>query len=130
MDKKYFWKQAVPKKIKNSINTGGGVAILGCIVTAAVAIVIEEPFMFVDVVLGLILALGILMGKSRVCAIGILLFYLLGRVNLLLEGVMTSSSIGMSVVFVIAYINCIRGTFDYHKLKKQYIENPESINVN
>lgn len=130
MDKKYFWKEVVPKKIKSNINTGGGVAIFSCILTAVMAIVIEEPFMFIDVVLGLILALGVLMGKSRVCAIGILLYYILGRVSLLMEGMMTSSNVGMIVVFVIAYINGIRGTFAYHKLKKQYIENPESINVN
>lgn len=49
MDKKYFWKEIVPKKIKNHINTGGGMGIFSCIVTAIMAIVIE-PYMMVDAI--------------------------------------------------------------------------------
>lgn len=129
MDKKYFWKEIVPKKIKNHINTGGGMGIFSCIVTAIMAIVIE-PYMMVDAILVLVLALGILIGKSRVGAIVILIYYIFGQVTLLLEGMVKMPNVAMIVVFVMAYISAIRGTFAYHKLKKQYIENPESINVN
>lgn len=129
MDKKYFWKEIVPKKIKSNINTGGGLGIFSFIVTAIMAVVIE-PYMMIDAILVLVLALGILIGKSRVCAIVILIYYIYGQVSLLLEGMVRIPNVAMIVVFVMAYISAIRGTFAYHKLKKQYIENPELMNVN
>lgn len=74
----------------------------------------------VDVALLILLGVLIAKLKSRVAAVILFVYFLLSKVFLYMEnpGVGTSSMY-MTIVFLIAYFNGILGTFAYQKIKEE-----------
>lgn len=117
MDKKQFWNEVVPAKMKNNINTAAAIAFVSTAVTAVTAIMVE-PLMFVDAILILILGLGIKILKSRICAVILLIYFVLSKC--LMFSLMTASSMVMAFFFTAAYALGVYGTFCYHSFKRDY----------
>lgn len=78
-----------------------------------------NPLLFIDALLYGAIAWGI-QRMSRIAAIAGLSIYLLSRVLLQMSGIPTNL-FGMAVTTLIsvAFINAIRGTFAYHRFKRQ-----------
>lgn len=120
MDKKMFWKEVLPAKTRNQITGGATAAYISAALTT-IAALLMNPFMFVDVALLIGLALGIHLGKSRICAIALLVYFLYSKFIQIASGGMTGGGIPMAIVFIMAFIGSIIGTFAYHKSKKEYL---------
>jgi hypothetical protein len=71
-----------------------------------------SKFMIVDVALILGLSLGIWY-KSRLCAISLLLYYVIGKIASLTAHSSSVSSIGIAIMFTIAFYKGVLGTFSY-----------------
>jgi hypothetical protein len=83
----------------------------------------------IDVAFASLLAFGIYR-KSRTCAVLMFLYYLLSKVITIVESPKTiGGSIFLSLFFVWAFLNGIRGTFTYHKLtpEKERVKAPKII---
>jgi hypothetical protein len=74
-------------------------------------------YSLINVVLGLGLAFGVYK-KSRVCAVILFIFYVVGQLEILISGMGSIGSFIMSVAFATGYFQGIRGTIHYHKNKK------------
>lgn len=74
-------------------------------------------YSLLDVVFVLGLAFGVYK-KSRVCAVMLFIFFVLGQLNILISGMGSIGSFIMSVAFATGYFQGIRGTIHYHKNKK------------
>lgn len=71
----------------------------------------------VDVVLLLGLAFGVYK-KSRVCAVILFIYFVLGKIYMLSSGAINRGAIMMSIAFGIWFFQGIIGTIHYHKNKK------------
>ena len=81
----------------------------------------------IDVVLVVVLAILIMIIKSRVASIILFVYFLLSKIILFIENPVTGiSSILLALMFIVAFYCGIIGTFSYHKIKKQ--EKTELIN--
>ena len=117
-EKKIFWQHQVPAKVRQNIYLGFGVACFSTAVTIIYALLIN-PFMWLDVVLNGALALGIGLGKSRVCAVVMLVYFIISK--LLMLEVMTASSLVMAAGMVILYACAVQGTSAYHRLLEEHL---------
>ncbi|MBB6624515.1 hypothetical protein H7E67_13830 [Clostridium gasigenes] len=88
----------------------------------------------VDVVLVMGLAFGIYK-KSRVCAVILFIYFIVGRIDMMISYGGKPASNAASIFFAFGYFQGIRGTIHYHKNKKKEkqknreIENNEEIAV-
>lgn len=73
MNKKTFWETHVPQKTKTYVSWG----IMAGFVYAVVALMsaFQNPAAIIDLVVVLGLTLGVLFGRSRACAVILLLLY-------------------------------------------------------
>jgi len=78
----------------------------------------------VDVVVMGALAYGV-SRKSRVAALLLLGYYLLGRVLILITG--NASNLTFAVLALLAYLAAAKGTFDYHRWLQQERHSPSSL---
>ena len=77
-------------------------------------------FAIVDVIFIIILAVLIMLLKSRVASIILLVYFSISKVILFVDNPATIvSSMFMTLVFLVAYFCGVLGTFSYHKIKKQ-----------
>jgi hypothetical protein len=81
----------------------------------------NDPYLFIDVVLILILAFGIYR-KSRLAAVVMFVYFLLSKIMI---GVETGKVSGLfiAIIFLYYFGKAIQGTFAFHKLEKA--ENPD-----
>lgn len=78
-----------------------------------------NPLLFVDALLYGAIAWGI-QRMSRIAAIAGLTLYLLSRILLQMSGVPTNLlGLAIATLISVAFINAIRGTFAYHRFKRQ-----------
>tara|TARA_B100000989_G_C19456202_1_gene434119 strand:- start:538 stop:912 length:375 start_codon:yes stop_codon:yes gene_type:complete len=83
----------------------------------------SDPVVLYDVVIILFFALGIYK-KSRVCAIAMLIYFILGKIFQFYEyasyGIDTPTSTYLvAVVFIYFYFQAVRGTIVFHKINKK-----------
>ena len=76
---------------------------------------------FIDVGIYVAIAIGI-RRMSRVAAVLGLVIYMANRVYLWAIAGVRPAGIAMTVILVLAFITGVRGTFAYHRLRKQGIE--------
>lgn len=121
MDKKYFWKEVVPKSTREQIIGGGTTAYLSAFITLVAAFFIN-PLMLIDSIVVLLLGLGIHLGKSRTCAIIITVYFIWSKLQQVTSGF--GSFNVTALLFIFFFAMSIVGTFKYHKLKKEFITDP------
>ena len=83
----------------------------------------SDPVVLYDVIIILLLAFGIYK-KSRVCAIAMLIYFILGKIFQFQEyasyGIDTPPSTYLvAVVFIYFYFQAVRGTIAFHKINKE-----------
>ena len=83
----------------------------------------SDPVVLYDVIIILLLAFGIYK-KSRVCAIAMLIYFILGKIFQFQEyasyGIDTPPSTYLvAVVFIYFYFQAVRGTIAFHKINKK-----------
>ena len=83
----------------------------------------SDPVVLYDVIIILLLAFGIYK-KSRVCAIAMLIYFILGKIFQFKEyasyGIDTPPSTYLvAVVFIYFYFQAVRGTIAFHKINKK-----------
>ena len=83
----------------------------------------SDPVVLYDVIIILLLAFGIYK-KSRVCAITMLIYFILGKIFQFQEyasyGIDTPPSTYLvAVVFIYFYFQAVRGTIAFHKINKK-----------
>ena len=83
----------------------------------------SDPVVLYDVIIILLLAFGIYK-KSRVCAIAMLIYFILGKIFQFQEyasyGIDTQPSTYLvAVVFIYFYFQAVRGTIAFHKINKK-----------
>ena len=77
-------------------------------------------FAFIDVIFLIILAVLLITIKSRIAAVVLLTYYLFSQVSMRIGNPdMGLGNIFMVLFFIYAYFQGIRGTFAYHRLRKQ-----------
>jgi hypothetical protein len=84
---------------------------------------LSDPVILYDVIIILLLAFGIYK-KSRVCAIVMLIYFILGKIIQFSEyasyGIDTPpSNYLVAVVFIYFYFQAVRGTIAFHKINKK-----------
>ena len=83
----------------------------------------SDPVVLYDVIIMLLLAFGIYK-KSRVCAIAMLIYFIIGKIFQFQEyasyGIDTPPSTYLvAVVFIYFYFQAVRGTIAFHKINKE-----------
>jgi hypothetical protein len=85
------------------------------ILAATGAPVNYQPLIVMSIVYGLI---GMMIYRmSRLAAIGGLLLYLLERVVMMAQTGAGGGNIALIIIFAFAFVNSIRGTFAYHRMR-------------
>ena len=110
-EKKQFWQNNVSAKTKQYINLGGGVACVTGVMTIIFALALN-PLMWLDAILTLGLAIGILVKKNRICAVVMLVYFIISKLMQL--GMMSVWSFMTAAAFITLYILGVIGTFQYH----------------
>ena len=116
-EKKQFWQTEVPSNVRQYVYLGGGAACVTGAMTVIFALVIS-PYMWLDAILTISLALGILIGKSRACAVIMLVYFTISKLMQL--GALPIDSIVVAIAFIIMYACGAIGTFRYHNLLAAY----------
>ena len=83
----------------------------------------SDPVVLYDVIIILLLAFGIYK-KSRVCAIAMLTYFIIGKIFQFYEyasyGIETGPTTYLvAVVFIYFYFQAVRGTIAFHKINKK-----------
>ena len=83
----------------------------------------SDPVVLYDVIIILLLAFGIYK-KSRVCAIAMFIYFIIGKIFQFQEyasyGIDTPPSTYMvAIVFIYFYFQAVRGTIAFHKINKK-----------
>lgn len=83
----------------------------------------SDPSIFIDVIIGLILAFGIYK-RSRVCAVIMLIYFIEGKIiyynEMTYYGInLDIQTIVVALVFIYFYAQAVRGTFAFHKTNNQ-----------
>ncbi len=83
----------------------------------------SDPSIFIDVIIGLILAFGIYK-RSRVCAVIMLIYFIVGKIiyynEMTYYGInLDIQTIVVALVFIYFYAQAVRGTFAFHKTNNQ-----------
>lgn len=111
-------KKALKIKAQKPENLIKGAAISAYIVAGLTLIVglgvLKNPFMLIDVALIAGLGTIILLKKSRVAAVLLFSYYLINAVINAMNGIRPGA---LTIVFVVAFLMGIQGTFKYHKEK-------------
>lgn len=118
MNKKTFWETHVPQKTKTYVSWG----IMAGFVYAVVALMsaFQNPAAIIDLVVVLGLTLGVLFGRSRACAVILLLLYVTSEfayAYLIGFGILQWV---MLIVFSACYVCGMLGTFEFQKYWKVY----------
>lgn len=107
--------KAVKNAVIAALVSAGVTAVLSVFtIFTNVEVLPVSPAFFVDIVVMLGLAFGVYK-KSRVCAVLLLLYYLIGQISVWLS-LGNVSSLPMALVFCYFYVQGIRGTFAYHSM--------------
>ncbi len=100
-EKKRFWQTEVNAQTRQYIYLGGGAACVTGAMTVIFALLLN-PFMWLDAILTIGLAVGILVGKSRACAVVMLVYFIVSKLMQL--GAMTAGSLLVAVCFIVLYV--------------------------
>ena len=105
------------KKANNQIKPAWITGTIVGVVTLLVTLFLNNPYMFIDVVLTFGLSFGIYK-KSRICAVIMLGYYIASRILLweVLKG--DPLSLILSIAFIYFFWQGVQGTFAYHKITK------------
>lgn len=117
ISKKEFYIKYANKKDKGNIQAAVICAFIIVAVNLLLGIIAKNYFVLIDVLLIGGLALGIQIGKSRVCAVLLLAYSV---ISLLFTLILTGRVTGWWVVLV--GICAVRGTFTLHKDYKEYLQ--------
>jgi hypothetical protein len=105
------------KKANNQIKTAWITGTIVGVVTLLVTLFLNNPYMFIDVVLAFGLSFGIYK-KSRICAVIMLGYFIFSKI--LLWEILKGNPIGLivSIAFIYFFWQGVQGTFAYHKITK------------
>ena len=76
-----------------------------------------DKWIIVDILVFAVLTFGVAK-KSRVCAILLLTFFVIGKISLFIQ-MKEPTGIGASLVWIFFFFQGVRGTFSYHRIIKQ-----------
>ena len=118
MDKKLFWKEEVPKKVKDQILQGVGAAFIRSGYEVLIAITYAKCVNSVEA--GIMILLGILIQvkKSRAASIIATSIFAVSQIYQVLNEEPMRGQMIMALGFAICFANGIVGTLRYHKLLK------------
>jgi hypothetical protein len=117
----------VPKKILQKIKNGWIAAIISGVMTLGVMLLVintgeinnlVDIWTSVDVILIFSLAFGIYK-KSRFAATAMFLYFLLSKIWMIVETGRPSGLL-MGIIFLYFYFQAMVGTYQYHKIMKNY----------
>ncbi len=118
MDKKGFWEAHVPQKTKTYISWG---VMAGFIYTVVIFMsMLEVVLAFIPALIILGLTLGILLGRSRVCAVVLLAYYVLAETVAAYFIAMGIIEWLMVIVFSACYVCGMLGTFEFQRYWRDY----------
>ena len=100
-------------KIAAGFGTASAVLTGGAVLAGFVG-----PLAMLDVGIMAACVLFLLFKKSRTAAVGLLGIFVLGKLVQLSAGQINGGSMVMTAIFCLAYINGVRGSFAYHRLRK------------
>jgi hypothetical protein len=105
------------KKANNQIKTAWITGTIVGVVTLLVTLFLNNPYMFIDVVLAFGLSFGIYK-KSRICAVIMLGYYIASRI--FFWETLKGNPLGLivSIAFIYFFWQGVQGTFAYHKITK------------
>lgn len=107
-----FYRNHAPDKIRNNIRGSAILCYISAVVTAVVAVLAANPFMFIDVAIILGVGLAIHLKQNRACAVVLLVYGIASCLLTLLQtGRFTGWLIILAGVFAVIY------TF---RLEKEY----------
>ena len=119
IEKKKFDKELVPRAIKMNIRGMVFLGYLSAILNLFVAITYSN-YVWVDVIVCAILASGLLLFQSRICAIALTLLFVVSKIQALIMGNQFSI---ISLVFLYFYVVGVWSTFRYQKIKNDFYDN-------
>jgi hypothetical protein len=107
------------KQIKVGVITATVQVVLLLLITVILGDVLPTTLFYIDIAVIAILAIALMIKKSRIAACLLLAYYIFPRV--LNPGLVFNSgaTIFMTIAFVSGYISGIRGTFAYQSLKSE-----------
>ncbi len=105
------------KKANNQIKTAWITGTIVGVVNLLVTLFLNNPYMFIDVVLAFGLSFGIYK-KSRICAVIMFGYYIASRI--FFWEVLKGDPLGLilSITFIYFFWQGVQGTFAYHKITK------------
>lgn len=116
IEKNKFDKELVPRAIKMNIRGMVFLGYLSAILNLFVAITYSN-YVWADVIVCAILASGLLLFQSRICAIALTLLFVVSKIQALIMGNQFSI---ISLVFLYFYVVGIWSTFRYQKIKNDF----------
>ncbi len=122
MTKQQFWKNGVSGSTKGLVIAGGvisllcgGLNVLTFISYLSMGYMSNAIFVALDMVVFLALGLGLLLARSRVCAVIVGVWYFIGRILILAMSNISYFTIALSIIFIGLYVMGIIGSFNFHK---------------
>ncbi|OSA97905.1 UNVERIFIED_ORG: hypothetical protein B2H98_06645 [Clostridium botulinum] len=119
------------KALKDIRNASALAAVSSLLTLVVIAISMGGDFKFIEVdlysLIDAILVLALSFGikkKSRICAIGLFVYFILGKIDMIASGANISRSIIGIIIFGTCYFQGVRGTIYYHK----NIKNDKDLN--
>lgn len=109
----------VPEKVRKWIKHAWVAGLVSAAMTTVASVLGVAGFSIFNL-LDAALVLGLTFGiykKSRTCAVVMLVYFLVGRIMLLMETGQVHGLFG-AIVFVYFYARGVQGTLAYHKLRK------------
>lgn len=124
--KKEFWKTMTAKDVVNAVNTGSVCGFIVGVMTLVVAIISKAPLTMVEGFVIILLACGVAIFRSRVCAVLLMGDYIVSRLILLISGGLFSANnivghIAITITIVSGFYSGISGTFQFQKNWKLYL---------
>ena len=123
-------KPEVPTPLKSALDKirgawiaafiSAGITLVATIISifSGPVLTIINPYAFVDVALIIVLAVLLIMFKSRIASSILFVYYISSQVLLRIHNP-GAGGVVVALVFVLAYAGGVWGTFSYHKIKKQ-----------
>lgn len=117
--KQAFWQNEVPAQTRQYINLAGGAACVTGAMTAIMALLLN-PLAWLDAILSLGLAFGILSKKSRACALVMLVYYIISKLIQLFSMGMGIGAMVTAICFSALYALGVVGTYRYQNQLRAY----------
>lgn len=133
LSKREFFKTVLDQDTRSAVMNGAGTgyvcfafSLIGNLVLKFLFNTEINPYSMVELAVILGMAAGVQLLRSRICAVILLVYYLVNQVVLAYmqiqqgSGHMIFARIGLIMVFAGGFSMAVKGTFAFHKAWKQY----------